>query len=1337
MSQIKPIRYKLCITNDAVDESKDAEGQLVNSTVEISYDSMTQIEYGGKQMQLSLFGLSFDRKMYEPGHIEAEVLMTKVVAVDTAGTSTSSPTATGGAQMTATEDRKADTPLPSISELRKMFIHKKVGLQATIGEETYELATNYYIHEISPQIEKRGTKTSIYMKLNIYSLDNLMRLDKFSEVYLARQLRGYIVSECTKDYRLQTGKGYGIEVCGSTGDGGDVLQNLEYEGEEFTQPYLVQYNECFYDFVTRIANRCGEFVFFEDGKLHVGLNRGTLANAGDQAPQVDKYARLTYQYIGDGVVDVVDYTHDSVKSENPDPYEAAKNEPKTEYSRDNWYYVKERGIYPDVSSDGKPKKIYNNEYAADEFYMPLYRNQFSKGWLSEAMTSNAGGFFINFLGSLGKPTWFDIIVDNAVNFAMVTAKAKIYGDVFNEQGNSHIDLWEGKESKKAVPFADPERRMWISLRYYQDIKCNEERAQRQTVCVDMGSEVLVSKPDGKDENGNPKTIDKPLRLGEVVKFDGDERLFLVVGIEMHGDQPWQRSYEGYGGQLLVEGDASGCCAQSRLKFHAMPMAENNKFYPSVLPGGVFRHSEPQHAIVVDSRDPKMQGRVRIRYPWQADCKSKKAQVKSDIDTLKKSLDDSSKTDDEKKEIAVKIVDKQIEEQQVEGATPWIRMATPMATRGGGVLFKPEPYDEVLVSFEHGNIERPYVVGTLYSKNTTAPDTLDPKQQRRVIQSPNGHKISFEDPSDMSKLLGGFWPGMELLKTLGLNGQLKIDASSKEEDSQGKDFVLGMMRGLLGGTTITDKLGLCEISYCTHKRKVTIASALGDVSIDALTGISINAPKGDIKICGKNIDIVAGNRITLKSGENIAGPKVAVSAASIAKTVVDQLNTQFGALIDMKFLRSIMEILVAPVNGTTQIKSKSFLVLEAGKGTAEIPVTAYSDEYLKKKNLDGSSSGYQGLQYMLALLSSEVDAMAANFAKLYNEAAEALAALKMVAMDNNAEVTRSIFHDGLDIISDMTADEFVRKCLAEKHFWQITYNWKLGRGHIGWVTPFRHRNLRGPIEKAYNAIQALKEQCDKTANVFKRYADSHSWEVTKKIKKNVFSKLETTTVYDFLDTKFEATWGNAAVNTLDWIAKINQFNNNDDAINYAYFVGDAFAPKRIDVTTNADYTTGVKKFKRVMIYNILGDGAADSPVNEVKFIKKRKIKVSKINRTADLVPAEVASANDVANGGEKWSDYANSLQLDDATTEAGFLDTLGKELMKVVDEKLLTYTPEKNVWKSDVKGQILMSEGTDTISLEHPAEGGVALKASSNTQFSKETKAEASKYISRLLIEIGS
>ena len=82
MSQIKPIRYKLCITNDAVDESKDAEGQLVNSTVEISYDSMTQIEYGGKQMQLSLFGLSFDRKMYEPGHIEAEVLMTKVVAVD-------------------------------------------------------------------------------------------------------------------------------------------------------------------------------------------------------------------------------------------------------------------------------------------------------------------------------------------------------------------------------------------------------------------------------------------------------------------------------------------------------------------------------------------------------------------------------------------------------------------------------------------------------------------------------------------------------------------------------------------------------------------------------------------------------------------------------------------------------------------------------------------------------------------------------------------------------------------------------------------------------------------------------------------------------------------------------------------------------------------------------------------------------------------------------------------------------------------------------------------------------------------------------------------------------
>ena len=41
--------------------------------------------------------------------------------------------------------------------------------------------------------------------------------------------------------------------------------------DELRIPYLVQYNESFYNFMVRSANRFGEFLYFEDGKLNLGM----------------------------------------------------------------------------------------------------------------------------------------------------------------------------------------------------------------------------------------------------------------------------------------------------------------------------------------------------------------------------------------------------------------------------------------------------------------------------------------------------------------------------------------------------------------------------------------------------------------------------------------------------------------------------------------------------------------------------------------------------------------------------------------------------------------------------------------------------------------------------------------------------------------------------------------------------------------------------------------------------------------------------------------------------------------------------------------------------------
>jgi uncharacterized protein involved in type VI secretion and phage assembly len=79
------------------------------------------------------------------------------------------------------------------------------------------------------------------------------------------------------------------------------------------------------------------------------------------------------------------------------------------------------------------------------------------------------------------------------------------------------------------------------------------------------------------------------------------------------------------------------------------------------------------ARVVDHNDPRGMGRIQIKYDWMEDAR-----------------------------------------------TAWARMTTPSAGGGRGFMFMPEVGDEVLVAFEHGDAERPYIIGALWNGVDSAP-----------------------------------------------------------------------------------------------------------------------------------------------------------------------------------------------------------------------------------------------------------------------------------------------------------------------------------------------------------------------------------------------------------------------------------------------------------------------------------------------------------------------------------------------------------------------------------------------------------------------------------------
>ena len=100
---------------------------------------------------------------------------------------------------------------------------------------------------------------------------------------------------------------------------------------------------------------------------------------------------------------------------------------------------------------------------------------------------------------------------------------------------------------------------------------------------------------------------------------------------------------------------------------------------------------------------------------------------------------------------------------------WARVATPMAGDNRGLYFLPEVADEVLVAFEHGLIDQPYIIGSLWNGKDQPPESnQDGQNNNRSIKSRSGHVIRFGDQD-----------GQEAIEIIDKSGNNKIVVSSKD------------------------------------------------------------------------------------------------------------------------------------------------------------------------------------------------------------------------------------------------------------------------------------------------------------------------------------------------------------------------------------------------------------------------------------------------------------------------------------------------------------------------------------------------------------------------------
>ena len=89
----------------------------------------------------------------------------------------------------------------------------------------------------------------------------------------------------------------------------------------------------------------------------------------------------------------------------------------------------------------------------------------------------------------------------------------------------------------------------------------------------------------------------------------------------------------------------------------------------------------------------------------------------------------------------------VEFPKLDGApeSAYARLMTPMGGKDRGWVSLPEPDDEVVVCFAHGNINNAIIIGSVYNGQDLPPyANEDAENNLRVFQSRSGHRVTFDD-----------------------------------------------------------------------------------------------------------------------------------------------------------------------------------------------------------------------------------------------------------------------------------------------------------------------------------------------------------------------------------------------------------------------------------------------------------------------------------------------------------------------------------------------------------------------------------------------------------------
>lgn len=192
-----------------------------------------------------------------------------------------------------------------------------------------------------------------------------------------------------------------------------------------------------------------------------------------------------------------------------------------------------------------------------------------------------------------------------------------------------------------------------------------------------------------------------------------------------------------------------------------------------------------------------------------------------------------------------------------------KVGAPYGGKTWGFQFTPEKDDRVLLAFERGNIEKPYVIASIPREtDTLSKETADEDNQTKRIVSRNGNSVTFFDSRDGSE--------KDRIRLATSGGSLEIAMDNEKQE-----------------ITVRDKEGNCTVTLNMKDKAVHVeaseqitlkAGAHASVKLDGKTG-TVTLEADAVKIKGANTAEMSGGSLMKLSAQQVSAEASAMMKVS--------------------------------------------------------------------------------------------------------------------------------------------------------------------------------------------------------------------------------------------------------------------------------------------------------------------------------------------------------------------------------------------------------------------------------------------------------------------------